>query len=144
MIPVRNILEKKGNEVLSVSPDASVFDAMKIMGENSAGSVLVMEEGQVVGIMSERDFTRKIVLPRKFDEELTVRDIMTADVITVTPETSVEECMSIITDKKIRHLPVIDEGQLVGIISIGDVVRYLLSQKEMIIKHYEKYIYEGY
>jgi CBS domain-containing protein len=144
MIPVSNILEKKGDEVFTVSPDSSVLDAMKIMGEKSAGTVLVMEEGKIAGIMSERDFTRKVVIQQRFNEDLTVRDIMSSNVTTVTPDTSVEECMGIMTDKKIRHLPVVNEDRLVGIISIGDVVRFLLSQKEMIIKHYEKYIYEGY
>ena len=144
MVPVSRILEKKGNEVFSVSPDTSAFDAVKIMGEKSAGTVLVLKDGKIAGIISERDYTRKIVITKRVDENLSVSDIMTTDVTTVTPENSVEECMMLMTDKKIRHLPVVNGDQIVGVISIGDVVRLLLSEKEIIIKHYEKYIYEGY
>jgi len=144
MVPVSKILERKGNEVFSVSPDTSAFDAVKIMGEKSAGTVLVVENDKIAGIVSERDYTRKIVITKRIDENLSVRDIMTTDVVTVTAENSVEECMMLMTDKKIRHLPVLNGDQIAGVISIGDVVRLLLSEKEIIIKHYEKYIYEGY
>ncbi|NCC53370.1 MAG: CBS domain-containing protein [Spartobacteria bacterium] len=144
MIPVSKILERKGNEVYSVSPDSSAYDAIKVMGEKGAGTVLVLEDGKIVGIVSERDYTRKVVVPKRTTEDLNVSEIMSTNVTTVTSDSSVEECMGLMTDKKIRHLPVVNEGQIAGVVSIGDVVRFLLSEKEMVIKHYEKYIYEGY
>ena len=144
MSTVRDLLAKKGGAVLSVSLEATVQDAIKLMGEKSIGTVLVMEDGKVRGIVSERDFIRKCVAKGLDIKTHKIAEIMTKDVIFVKPEQSVEDCMGLMTHEKIRHLPVLDGEQLVGIISIGDVVKFVLSEKESMIKHYEKYIYEAY
>jgi CBS domain-containing protein len=137
---VSNLLDSKGHDVLTVDPDSSIHDAIKKMAEISAGTALVMEGGNVIGILSERDVIRKILLLTKCMHSNTVRDIMTTELTTITPETSLDDCMKIITEKRIRHLPVLQDGNICGIISIGDVVKYLLVEKEFKIKNLETYI----
>jgi CBS domain-containing protein len=137
---VSNLLDSKGHDVLTVDPDSSIHEAIKKMAEISAGTALVMEEGNVIGILSERDVIRKILLQTKCMHSNTVRDIMTTQLTTITPDTSLEDCMKIITEKRIRHLPVLQNGRLSGINSIGDVVKYLLIEKDFKIKNLETYI----
>lgn len=137
---VSNLLDSKGHDVLTVDPDSSIHEAIQKMAEISAGTAVVMEGGAVVGILSERDVIRKILLQTKCMDSNTVRDIMTTELTTITPETSLDKCMKIITEKRIRHLPVLQDGNLCGIISIGDVVKYLLVEKDFKIKNLETYI----
>jgi len=137
---VSNLLDSKGRDVLTVSPDTSVREAVEKMAAISAGTALVMEGGEVAGIVSERDVIRKAVLLDKNISDVKVKDIMTTNITSITQETSLDECMKLITEKRIRHLPVICSGTLCGIISIGDVVKYLIVEKDFKIKNLETYI----
>ncbi len=137
---VANLLDSKGSDVLTVDPDATIREAIEKMAEISAGTALIMESGAVIGIISERDVMRKVLLKGKRLHEVRVHEIMTTDLTTITPETSLEDCMKLITDKRIRHLPVLRDGNLCGIISIGDVVKYLIVEKDFKIKNLETYI----
>ena len=138
------VLDSKGHEVYSVRPDTSVLDALKLMAEKGIGAVLVLEEdGGIAGIMSERDYARKITLQGKIAAETFVSEIMTADVISVSPAQKIEECMTVMVDKRIRHLPVLDGGKLIGILSIGDVVKEMISEQKFLIEQLETYI-RGY
>ena len=137
---VSNLLDSKGRDVLTVGPDASVRDAIEKMEAISAGTALVMEGGEVAGIVSERDVIRKVVLLNKDIDKIKVGEIMTTDLTSITQETSLDDCMQLITEKRIRHLPVICSGNLCGIISIGDVVKYLIVEKDFKIKNLETYI----
>lgn len=123
MKTVKQLLQSKGRQVWSIAPEAMVYDALKLMAEKEVGALVVLEAGQVAGIISERDYARKVSLQGKSDRTTSVGEIMTAKVIYVYPEQTIEECMALMTDKRIRHLPVIDGGQLIGVISIGDVVK---------------------
>lgn len=141
MTIVSQLLRSKGHDVWSVGPDTTIFDALKVMSQMNVGTVLVLEKGKVAGIFSERDYARKVVLHGKSSRTTPVSEVMTPDVYCVTPAESIETCMSLMTDRHFRHLPVLtDEGELTGIISIGDVVKALLSDKEVIINHLEDYI----
>lgn len=141
MTIVSQLLRTKGNDVWSVSPDTTIFDALKLMNQMNAGAVLVLEDGEVVGIFSERDYARKVVLHGKSSRTTPVKEAMTANVVFVTPKDSIETCMTMMSDRHIRHLPVMtDEGELTGLISIGDVVKALLAEKEVIINQLQDYI----
>ena len=140
MSVVSNLLDSKGRDVLTVKPSQPLHDVIDLMSTRSAGTALVMDDGEVKGILSERDVFRKVVLPRLSVDELTVDDVMSKTLTTVTPDTPLDECMQIMTDKRIRHLPVVRDRQLRGIISIGDVVKYLLLEKDFKIKNLETYI----
>lgn len=143
MITVKQLLDQKGNEVWSISPEDSVFDALKLMAEKDIGALVVLKNEKMVGILSERDYARKVILKGKSSMDTPVDTIMTDKVIYVEPEQSLESCMAIMTDKHIRHLPVYDEDELIGLISIGDVVKAVISQKEFVIEQLEKYITTG-
>jgi CBS domain-containing protein len=143
MINVREILNEKGNEIWSISPDATVFDALVLMAEKNCGALVVLEGEKLVGIFSERDYARKIILKGKASKETFVEEIMSSELTCIHPRQSVEECMSLMTDKRIRHLPVVDDEKLVGLISIGDVVKAIISDKEFLIKQLENYITGG-
>jgi CBS domain-containing protein len=140
---VRMILDSKSPDVWSVSPDTIVYDALGLMAEKGIGAVLVLEGEEVVGIMSERDYARKIVLKGKTSAQTRVSEIMTKDVIYVEPSQPIEEIMALMVGKHIRHLPVLENKKLVGIISIGDVVRELISEQKLLIEQLESYI-RGY
>ena len=140
MATVRDMLKTKGFEVWSVTPDTTVYDALKLMAEKNIGAVLVMEAGKVVGILSERDYARKIVLMGKASADTPTREIMTSRVMCVRPQETAEQCMALMTEKKVRHLPVLEDDRLAGIISIGDVVKATIAQKEFIIEQLEEYI----
>jgi CBS domain-containing protein len=134
------ILKNKSGEVWSTTPDTSVYEAIEMMAERGVGALPVMEQGQLRGILSERDYARKIILMGRSSKETPVSDIMTANPITVTPQQTVVECMRIVTDKRIRHLPVVENGRLTGMISIGDLVNWVISEQEQTIRHLEAYI----
>ncbi len=140
MANVGKLLEKKGKELISVSPDTEVRDAIKKMAEKSAGTALVMDGNTLVGIFSERDFIRKIYLKDKCGKGVKVSEIMSTHLTTVKADTTLESCMEIMTEKRIRHLPVLDGGRVAGIVSIGDIVKYMVQEKEFVIKNLQSYI----
>ena len=137
---IREILKTKGSKVWMVPAEMIVFDALKLMAERNIGAVVVQEEGKVVGLASERDYARKIILVGKTSREATIREIMSTPVLSVSPEASVEECMSLMTDNRIRHLPVLDGEELVGLVSIGDLVMQVIVYQRHLIGQYESYI----
>jgi CBS domain-containing protein len=134
------MLKTKGFTVWSVAPDTTVYDSLKLMAEKNIGAVLVMEADKVMGILSERDYARKIILLGRASVDTPAREIMTKRVMCVGPEETAEQCMALMTEKKVRHLPVLENNELVGIISIGDVVKATIAQKEFIIEQLEDYI----
>lgn len=140
MKTVMQVLESKGKDILSISPDRSVYDAVETMAEKEVGALIVLEEGKVVGIVSERDYARKIILKGLSSPNTPVRDIMTTQVVYARPELTIEEGMALMTDKRCRHLPVMDNDQLFGILSIGDLVKAALAEKTYLIDQLENYI----
>jgi len=140
MKTVNQLLHTKGREVWSVTPVTSVFDALKVMADKNIGAVLVMEGNQLAGIFSERDYARKVILKGKSSRELTVQEIMTEKVDCVSPPQTVRECMTLMTEKHHRHLPVVEGERVVGMISIGDVVKAIISDQEFTIEQLESYI----
>jgi len=144
MMTVKQMLEEKGNTVWTIAPDAKVFDALKLMAKKEVGALIVLEKGAVVGIISERDYARKIALMGRLSQDTPVREIMTIQIYCVHPSNSAEECMALMTGKHIRHLPVIEKNKLAGVISIGDVVKSIISQQKVTIQHLENYIMGKY
>ena len=140
MKTVKQILQSKTRGILSISPDATVYDALKLMAEKEVGALLVMEADKLVGIISERDYARKVILHGKSSKEIHVSDIMTSKIIYVNTAQTVDECMALMTDKRVRHLPVYEGDRLVGVVSIGDLVKEAISEREYIIKQLEHYI----
>jgi CBS domain-containing protein len=140
MTRVRDILAVKGHDIWSVEPDTSVYDAIKLMADKGIGALLVLKDRQLVGIISERDYARKVILQGRASKTTPVSEIMTSRVIYAYPEQNIEECMALMTDKRIRHLPVLDQGQLIGVISIGDLVKSIIVEQKFIIEQLEKYI----
>ena len=138
------ILSQKSGEIFSVSPDASVYDAIELMDSKNVGALLVMERKRLVGMFSERDYTRKIVLRGKRSRETKVSEIMSANVSVTHPNEGVEECLRLMTEKRIRHLPVLDGVKVVGVISIGDLVKHVISCQSATIAHLENYIHGGF
>ena len=138
------ILSQKGGETFSVSPDATVFEAIELMANKNVGALLVLENGQLRGMISERDYTRKVMLRGKRSRETQVREIMTSDLTVVTPREPVENCLRMMTEERIRHLPVMDGDKLRGIISIGDLVKWVIASQSAAIAHLENYISGGY
>jgi CBS domain-containing protein len=139
---VKNILQVKGNEVYAVPMDVVVFDAIKMMSDRGVGALLVMESGKLVGIISERDYTRKVILKGKSSKDTPVKEIMSAPVIYTTPDESIERCMAMMTTKRIRHLPVLDGGEVIGVVSIGDLVKAIIAQQEVWIRELENHVLE--
>lgn len=140
MNTVKDLLKGKGEEVYSITPDATVYEALKLMAKKGIGALLVLKEGALVGIMSERDYARKVILKGKFSKETPVSEIMASEIICVTPEHSAQECMALMTQERIRHLPVLEGERLAGIVSIGDVVKSIISEREFRIEQLEHYI----
>jgi len=142
MLPdtVQSVLRRKDRKVLTISPNASVYEAVALMAENSIGAVVVVADGMLVGILSERDYARKVVLQSRSSKETLVADIMTRPVLTVSPGHTVEECMRMMTDQRIRHLPVTEGGTLIGIVSIGDLVRSVITVQGEMIQQLQQYI----
>ena len=139
-VPVESILRYKGNTVWSISPDASVYQAVRVMAEKSIGALPVIANGELVGILTERDYARKVALQSRSSKDTAVGEIMTTPVVSVPPDQTIEECMRIMTRTRIRHLPVIDRGQVVGIVTIGDLVRKVVAAQGEIIKQLQAYI----
>lgn len=143
MKTVTDILRSKGHDVWSITPDATVYEALKFMADRNVGALVVLDGENVVGIMSERDYARKVILHGRSSREIPVREIMTTKVYYVRPEQNIEECMALMTDKRVRHLPALEDDRLVGVISIGDVVKAIIAEHESTIKHLEDYITGG-
>ena len=140
MISIRQLLERKGSEVWFTSPDSSVYEALQLLAEKDVGALLVLQDGELVGVVSERDYARKVVLRGMTSMKTPVKEIMTEDVITVGPGSTVEEAMALMTDKHIRHLPVLEGESIVGIVSIGDLVKAIIADQEFTIGQLENYI----
>ena len=140
MRTVNDILQEKGAEVYSISPDAKVYDALQMMADKNVGALMVIENDTTMGLVSERDYARKIVLKGKLSRDVPVRDIMTTEMVCVHPNEDVERCMELMTNKRVRHLPVFDGDRLMGLVSIGDIVNTIIRHKEEIIEQLENYI----
>ena len=143
-ISIASILSRKGSEIWSVAPEATVYEAIALMAQKGVGAMLVVSGGQLVGIVSERDYARKVMLLGRSSKDTLVKDIMTGKVITATPDNTVEECMRIVTHHHIRHLPVLDGGRLVGIVSIGDLVNAIIELQAHTIDQLHTYISGNY
>lgn len=140
MTTVRDLLKVKGNAVWSVPPDTTVFETLELMSDRNIGAVLVMEGAALIGIVSERDYARKVEMEGRSARDTTVREIMTRRVLTVQPDQTVEDCMALMTEHRMRHLPVMQNGRVLGLISIGDVVKAIISEQEFMIGQLETYI----
>ena len=140
MKTVQQLLDTKGREVFTVAPDASVFDALELMAAREIGALLVMEDSKPVGLVSERDYARKVILKGRSSRELRVREIMTGKVVCARPDETLEECMAVMTDKRVRHLPVLDRGKVAGLVSIGDLVKAIIAEQQFVIEQLESYI----
>jgi CBS domain-containing protein len=137
---VRDILTGKGFEVYTISPDAMVYEALQMMADKNVGALMVVSNNEVEGMISERDYARKVALKGKFSKDIPVRDIMTTHIVKVNPFQDIESCMELMSDKHVRHLPVVENDRIVGIISIGDIVKAIIEHKEEIINQLENYI----
>ena len=140
MRQVKHLLESKGHAIHAVAPDASVLDALRRMAQEGVGALLVMQGTQLLGVVSERDYARKVALRGRASADTPVREIMTAPALTVSPDDSVEACMRLCTDSRVRHLPVVEAGQLRGVISIGDLVKAIIDEQAEEIEHLQRYI----
>ncbi|MEK6593914.1 MAG: CBS domain-containing protein [Pseudomonadota bacterium] len=141
MKSVRQLLQAKGTVIFSIAPEASVFDALKLMAEKDVGALLVVSGGKLTGVLSERDYARKVTLYGKSSHDIPVREIMTEKVVTVHPEQTVEDCMALMTARRVRHLPVMDGDRLLGLLSIGDLVKEVIAEQEQTIRQLESYIH---
>ena len=137
---VRHLLEGKGSAIYAVAPDAPVLEAIRLMADRYVGALLVMEGANLHGIVSERDYARKVILKGRSSKDTPVRDIMSAPVLTVTPHDSVNHCMKLVTDQRVRHLPVVDGGKVVGVLSIGDLVKAVIEDQAEELEHMQRYI----
>lgn len=140
MAKVKQILQGKGHDVWSIDPEASVYDAIEIMAEKEVGALAVVEAGKLVGVVTERDYARKVALQGRSSKGTRIKDIMTSRVAYARPDQSVEECMAVMTEKRIRHLPVMEGDKLLGIISIGDLVKAIIEEQQHVIEQLEQYI----
>jgi CBS domain-containing protein len=141
MKTVRQIIEAKAHKLLSIAPDATVYDALKLMAERDVGALVVMDGERLAGIFSERDYARKVILHGKASKDTFVHEIMTEKVLCVRPEQTMDQCMALMTDKRVRHLPVLDHKHVIGVISIGDVVKEVISEQQFLIEQLEQYIH---
>jgi len=138
------ILNQKSGQIWSVAPDATVYDAIALMAEKNIGALVVVENGSLVGVLSERDYTRKVMLRGKRSRETLVREIMSTQLTTVDPKQSVDDCLRFMTEKRIRHLPVVKDGEIAGVVSIGDLVKHVISAQNATLDQLERYISGGY
>ena len=141
MISVGQLLDRKGRQVFSIAPGDAVLAAIRLMAERHVGALLVMEGDTLAGIVSERDYARKVILMGRSSADTPVRDIMSTPVVTVQPETPVEKCMQLMTERRVRHLPVVDDGRVVGMVSIGDLVKAVIAEQQQQIEQLESYIH---
>lgn len=141
---VRDILHSKGSQVWTTTPEVLVFDAVRLMGEKNVGALVVVEGGQAVGVVSERDYTRKVVLRGRTSRDTTVDEILSRPAVTVGPGDSIEECLRIMTEHRVRHLPVVDGGRLVGLVSMGDLVNWVIHVQRETIQQLHSYITGSY
>ncbi len=143
MNQVAEILEEKGGEVLKIAAEASVFDAVQLMVAMNVGSLLVTDGDEIAGIVTERDYLRRVTLEGRTDKETPVHEIMSSPLVVVTPETTIDECMAVMTDRRIRHLPVVEEDDVVGVVSIGDLVKFKSRQQTFEVEYLTRYITAG-
>jgi CBS domain-containing protein len=141
--PISSVLHNKPAELWCVAPESTVFDAIKLMAEKNIGALLVLAGGSLIGVFTERDYTRKIALQGKSSRDTRVREIVSSDVITVAPDDSVENCMKLMTEHRVRHLPVVVDGKVLGLVSIGDLVNWIISTQNAEIEQLEQYIAGG-
>jgi len=144
MITIKELLKKKSGDIWSISPQASVYQALELMAQKDVGALLVIENDKLVGIFSERDYARKIILKGKASKETAVGELMTKSVYYVTPDNTLEEAMALMTSKHIRHLPILDKGKLLSIVTLGDVVKRIISEQKLTIDELENYLTGGY
>ncbi|HEY7872571.1 MAG TPA: CBS domain-containing protein [Rudaea sp.] len=137
---VKHLLEDKGGAIHAIEPDKPVLEAIRVMADKYIGALLVMRGSQLLGIVSERDYARKVILKGRSSADTPVREIMSASVLTVAPGDSVNHCMKLVTDKRVRHLPVVDEGKVVGVVSIGDLVKAVIADQAQELEHMQRYI----
>jgi CBS domain-containing protein len=137
---ISEVLQRKGGDIWWLSPDATVYEAIELMADRGVGALLVMSRGKLVGIVSERDYARKVILKGKHSKETVISEIMTNDVISVTPDESIDDCMELMTRNRVRHLPVVEADSVVGMVSIGDLVKWIISGQEATIRQLEDYI----
>jgi CBS domain-containing protein len=140
MKTVSQLLRTKGQQVASVAPETPVFEALQVMAARNVGALMVVEVERLVGVFSERDYARKVILMGKSSKEIPVREIMSTHVLYVRPQQTIEDCMALMTDKRVRHLPVLEDEKLVGVISIGDVVKAIIAEQEFMIEQLQNYI----
>ena len=143
MLSVRDVLQTKGDDIWSIAPHATAFEALQIMAEKDIGALLVIDNGRVVGIFSERDYARKVILKGKSSKVTSVGELMTKKVYHIIPETTIEECMALMTTTRSRHMPVFENNKLIGVVSIGDVVNSIISDLKITIHDLENYITRG-
>lgn len=141
--PISALLHQKNVALCSIAPEATVFDAIKLMAEKNVGSLLVMSGGRLAGLFTERDYARKIALHGKTSKQTLVKEVLSSNVVTVTPQDSVEHCMKLMTESRVRHLPVLDGANVAGIVSIGDLVNWIISAQDAAIEQMERYIAGG-
>ncbi len=137
---VEQVLRLKGNDFFSISPDSTAYEALEIMAEKNIGALLVLEEKKLVGVFSERDYARKVILKGKSSKSTTVRELMSTPPICGCPELTIRDCMALMTDKHIRHLPIIEQGAIMGLVSLGDVVKMVVSEQDSLIQTLENYV----
>jgi len=140
MHTIGQLMESKGKDIWSIAPHATVFEALQIMAEKNVGVLLVIDDGEVVGIFSERDYARKVILKGKSSKDISVGDLMTKEVFYIRSQNTLQECMALMTAKHIRHIPVFENNQLIGVVTLGDVVKQIISDQEFTILELEKYI----
>ena len=144
MYTLREMLKMKGDQVWSITPQATVYEALELMATKNCGALVVIKDDKVVGIFSERDYARKVILQGKSSKTTSVGELMTREVLYVSPDDTIENCMALMTSKRTRHLPILENGKLAGIISIGDVVKAIISEHEFTIRELERYIHGGH
>lgn len=142
MATVRDVLARKGNSVVTIEPERSVLDAARLMNEQGIGGVMVVEEGELAGVFTERDVLRRVVAERRDPEQTTVADVMTKNVITCSPETTLEECGAVMTTRRVRHLPVVGQEGLLGIVTIGDLLAFEVAEHRDTISHLQSYVFD--